>query len=77
MTSRKIVAPLAAIGLAFAPVAAHAESDIARTAAPVDAAEGMGGDGGGLILAGFILALTVFIVAVSDDDEEDVMPMSP
>ena len=76
MTPSKIFAPMAALGLVLAPVAAQAEGDVLRAPAPVDAAEGMGGDGGGLILAGFILALTVFIAIVSDDDDDDV-PVSP
>ena len=73
MTPSKYLAPMAAIGLTMAPVAAQADT-VARSPAPVAEAESMGGDGGGLILAGFIAALTVFIVLLSDDDEEPASP---
>ena len=71
MTTKKILAPLAALAMASAPVAAQAQP--MRISAPMDDAEFQGMGSSALILAGVIVALIVLVVLASDDNE----PYSP
>lgn len=67
MFVRKALFALAAAGMAMGSTAAVAAP--ARTAAPVDASEGLAGAGFAWIIAALIAAGVIAIV-VTDDDEE-------
>ena len=77
MTLSKILAPAAALGLAFAPVAAQAESGVTRVAAPVENAENLvGGTNDALIAFGVFAALAIITIIATNGSDDD-MPASP
>ena len=77
MTPSKILAPAAALGLALTPVAAQAEGDIIRAAAPVESAENLvGGTNDVLIAFGVFAALAIITIIATNGSDED-MPASP
>ena len=78
MTLRKLGLASAALALVAAPIALQAEP-LARAAAPVDRESELGnGPMGTATIIGFLalVGAVIFVVADSDDDEDD-LPVSP
>lgn len=69
----KVLAAFGAIGLVATPLVAQAaQTDVQRTASPIDDSEELVGTGV-LVLVGFLAALAAIVIIVSDEDE----PASP
>ena len=75
---RSILASVAAVSLAAAPVAAQAAP--ARSATPIGESEGIAGDNaiGWAALAVLVVAMAVILIDdLSDDDDDIDVPVSP
>ena len=77
MIASRVLAPAAALGLAFAPVAAQAEGGVVRSAASVENAENLVGGTNDVLIAFGVFAALAIITIIATNGSDDDMPASP